>query len=387
MIEVERRPLRILHTEASKGWGGQEIRILEESAGLRRRGHDVRLATPQNAPIFAAAERRGIPVHALPLDRRRPGPTIALARLIVALRPDVLVTHSSSDSWLAALATRLPGASVPIVRVRHLSTRAAPGPLNRWLYGRVPSRVVTTGEAIRKALVASLKLTPDRVRSIPTGIDVERFVPGDRVAARARLKLPQDETLIGIVATLRNWKGHRYLIEALRKDPRLSRARLIIVGAGPQEEILREQAEGLGERVIFAGQQDDVVPWMHASDVFALPSTGNEGVPQALVQAMACRLPVISTPVGAIPEIVHDGDTGLLVPPADVKALADAIVRLQADSALAARLAAAGRAFVTEHLTIAAMLDAMEALFWQAVSENRNVPRPGSADGSATADV
>jgi glycosyltransferase involved in cell wall biosynthesis len=357
--------LRILHTEASCGWGGQEIRILEEAAGLRERGHDVRIATPAEAPIFVEAKRRSIPVHAAPLHRRRVSSLVALAKIVAGFRPHVIVTHSSSDSWLAALTTLRPSLRVPLVRTRHLSTPVAPGVLNRWLYGRVPARVVTTGEAIRVQLIGTLGLEPESVVSIPSGVDISRFRPGDRSTARAKLGLPQQAAIVGIVATLRSWKGHRFLLSAMR-DPRLAVARLVIVGDGPQDSSLRRQAADLGDRVLFAGRQDDVVPWLHAFDLFALPSTGHEGVPQALMQAMACGLPVVTTPVGAIPEIVVDGDTGILVRSEDPTALADSVVQVLNDSALRERLSAAARRHAATRFTASAMLDAMENVMRQA---------------------
>jgi glycosyltransferase involved in cell wall biosynthesis len=353
------RKLRILHTEASNGWGGQEIRILDEAAGMRARGHDVQIAAPAAARIFAEAQRRNIPIHDVSLHRRSLSSLLQLSRLVKKFEPHVVVTHSSSDSWLAAITTRLPGFKAAIVRTRHLSTPVAGGLLNRWLYGRAPVRIVTTGEAIRDQLIKTLGLDPAAVVSIPTGADMSRFRPGDRAAARARLGIAGTAPLIGIVATLRSWKGHRFLITAMN-DARLAHARLVIVGGGPQERVLREMAEPFGSRIVFAGQQDDVAPWLHALDVFALPSTGNEGVPQALIQAMASGLPVVTTPVGAIPEIVRDGETGLLVPPENAQALADAIAALLTDERLAGRLGAAGRAFVSGRFTATAMLDKME---------------------------
>jgi glycosyltransferase involved in cell wall biosynthesis len=365
------RHLRILHTEASNGWGGQEIRILDEAVGLRERGHDVQVAAPPKAPIFAAAVKRGIPIHPVAIDRRSLPSLFSLMSLIRRLQPDLVVTHSSSDSWLAAIATRFPGTRVPLVRMRHLSTPVAHGMLNRWLYGRVPARVVTTGEAVRKLLIDSLGLDRGKVVSVPTGADLSRFQPGDRAKARAELGLPANDPIVGIVATLRSWKGHRFLIAALR-DPRLAPVRLVIVGDGPQQAALREQAtaDGLAQRVVFAGQQEDVVLWLQAFDVFALPSTGHEGVPQALIQAMACGLPVVTTAVGAIPELVRDGESGLVVPSEDVPALAAAIARLLGDPALCARLAANARTTAARHGD-QVMLDAMETVLRQAATQPR----------------
>ncbi len=220
---------------------------------------------------------------------------------------------------------------------------------------------------IRTHLIEQLGLSPEHVVSVPTGADISRFQPGDSTAARTKLGLPLQAPLVGIVATLRSWKGHRFLIAAMN-DARLANARLVIVGNGPQDSALREQAAASGarDRVIFAGQQQDVVPWLQSFDVFALPSTGNEGVPQALTQAMARGLAVVSTPVGAIPELVEDGKTGLIVPPQNVEALASALVRLLGDPALAGRLGTAGRERVVAGFTSTAMLDRMEALLGEA---------------------
>jgi glycosyltransferase involved in cell wall biosynthesis len=118
--------------------------------------------------------------------------------------------------------------------------------------------------------------------------------------------------------------------------------------------------------VTFAGRRDDVVPWLRAFDVFALPSTANEGVPQALMQAMASGLPVVTTPVGAIGELVTEDVTGLMVPPEEPRALAAALARLLSDGDLATRLADAGRRHVEAKFGRTAMLDAMERVLAEA---------------------
>ena len=177
--------------------------------------------------------------------------------------------------------------------------------------------------------------------------------------------------IIGIVATLRSWKGHRYLIEALAGLP--AEVSLVIVGDGPQQGALTAQVAeaGLAARVTFAGNQSDVAPWLRAFDCFALPSYANEGVPQALMQAMATGLPVVTTRAGAIGEIVSDGATGLLVPTQDPGALVAALVRLRDDPALAASLGHAALATARERFSLERMLDAMQGVF-----EDARVPTP-----------
>lgn len=353
--------MRILHTEASTGWAGQEIRILNECAGMRKRGYDVRVVAPADAQIVVEAKRYGVPVHTLPLDKRRPSSVGALLRLYKEIKPDVVITHSSSDTWLVAISAKLSRRRPAVIRMRHLSTPVAGGALNRWLYGGALDKLVTTGAFIRLMLIEKLKLDPNSVVSIPTGTDISRYVPGDKAKARQELSLPASAPIIGIVAALRSWKGHRFLISALQ-DPRLSGAVLVIVGDGPQRPMLEQQVAeaGVKDRVMFVGRRDDVWRWLPAFDVFALPSTGHETTPQAIQQAMACGIPVVTTPTGAGLELVTDGETGVVVESENSAALADGIARVLNDKALAHKFATIGPKHVQAHFTETAMLDSME---------------------------
>ena len=362
--------MRILHTESSLGWGGQEIRILTEAAGMIGRGHKVALACVRSARIYAEAPRFGVPVTALPLGRKRPQGALVLRRFLSRHPVDVVNAHSSTDSWLVALACRTLRAPPPLVRTRHISAPVSRDRLTRWLYTRATAQLVTTGEAIRSALIRDIGVDPARVTSIPTGVDPARFKPRDKQAARALLRLPAAVPLIGICATLRSWKGHRFLVEAM---PMLAHrdAQLLIVGEGPQREALERQVAALGlrDRVRLVGNQQDVAPWLAALDVFALPSYADEGVPQALVQAMFMGAPCVTTNAGAIGEVAIADHTALVVAKENTIALAAAIDRLISDSALAARLTTTGREWVAAKFGLASMLDHMEAVFQSAIDE------------------
>ncbi|MCL4764585.1 MAG: glycosyltransferase [Burkholderiales bacterium] len=383
-----RPPLRVAHTEASTGWGGQEIRILTEAAGMRARGHDVVLLAARGARIVEEAPRFGVPVVPLPIGRKRPAGLAAMARALRAGRYDVVNTHSSTDSWLAALACawlRARGLPAPaLVRTRHVSVPVPRDAATRWLYRRATVRTVTTGEALRERLVRENGLDPARVESVPTGIDAGRYGQLARDEARRALGLPDGAPLVGIVATLRSWKGHRHLVEALGRMRRAD-ARLVIVGDGPQRDALEAQVAALrlGARVTFAGQQRDVAPWLAALDVVALPSYANEGVPQALLQAMFARVPVVTTDAGAIPEIARDGDTASVVPREDPAALAAALDALLDDPARGAAQAARAHAFVARRYALDAMLDRMEDAFRRAIDDaragGRTVARRGAS--------
>jgi glycosyltransferase involved in cell wall biosynthesis len=367
------RPFAIAHTEASNGWGGQEIRILAEAAAFRARGHDVHLYAAPGARIVAEAARFGVPVTALPIGRKRPRGLAALVRALARRPVDIVNAHSSTDAWLAALACRtlsLTGRAAPqLVRTRHVSVPVPNDVATRWLYRTATAYVVTTGERLREQLVRDNGLDPARVVSVPTGIDPGRFGAIAKDVARSRLGLPRGTPLVGIVATLRSWKGHRYLVDALGRLARRD-ACLAIVGDGPQRAALERQVADrkLADRVIFAGQQDDVAPWLGALDVFVLPSYANEGVPQALLQAMFARVPCVTTDAGAIAEIARDGDTATIVAKEDAGALAAGIDALLADPARAAAQAERARAFVAPRYTEAAMVERMEAVFRAALA-------------------
>lgn len=368
------RPLAIVHTESSAGWGGQEIRILTEAQGMLERGHQVTIAAPPETAIAQAAGRIGIPLAPLAIRRKRLADLSSVRHWLATRRRrvDVLNTHSSTDSWLAALACTTLRDPPPVVRTRHVSTVINRHATTRWLYGHATAHIVTTGEALRRQVAQQVDIPQDRLTSVPTGIDLARFVPGDAAAARRRLGLPYRQTL-GIVATLRTWKGHEYLFEAIALDrERWREWAVVVVGDGPHRPHLEAHVEalGLGRAVHFAGNQDDVVPWFQALDLFTLPSYGEEGVPQAIMQAMACGIPVVSTPVGAIAEAVDHELTGLLVAPRSAEALALGLARLRDDPELRARFGARGRSRALRDFAMGLMLDRMEAVF-QRVTRGR----------------
>lgn len=362
--------LKIVHTEASGGWGGQEIRILEESRGMIRRGHSVTLLCPRETRIFGAAGDYGVPAVALPIGRKNLRGLMAMREWLGRNDADVINTHSSTDSWLTALACATMRSSPPLVRTRHISAPLRDNAATRWLYGKAVRHVVTTGERLREQVMREANVTADRVTSIPTGIDVGRYVPGDAQARRRELGLPADKIIVGIVATLRSWKGHDHLFAAFARMRR-NDTLLLVVGDGPRRAHLERLAEevGIAGSVLFVGQQADAAPWFQTLDLAVLPSYANEGVPQSLMQAMACGIPVVSTPVGAIGELIRDRESGRLVPPADPDALAAVIEELLADPAQRAHLASAAVSHVRQNHSIANMLDGMEAVFRAAIAE------------------
>ena len=366
------KPLAIVHTESSLGWGGQEIRILTEASGMLDRGHRVMLLTPAEAEIFPAAKRLGMPVEAVSISKKRLGPLFALRGWLATHGKnfDLINTHSSTDSWLSAVACATLTNMPALVRTRHVSTPINNHFSTRWLYDSATAHIVTTGEALRQQLHRDNGYALARMTSVRTGIALDYYQPLDKLAMRAKLGLENRPT-IGILATLRDWKGHEDLLDALvllrMQFAAFSDWRVVIVGDGPEysrlvQKTVARQLEGV---VKLVGNQDNVPEWLSAFDIFTLPSYGNEGVPQGIMQAMACGLPVVCTSVGAISEAVQDGQTGIMVATRNPQSLADGLATLMSNETTRAQMGEAGHIFAREQFGADVMLDKMEAVFRQ----------------------
>lgn len=373
MMRTASPPLNVIHTESSLGWGGQEIRILTEAAGMIARGHQVTLLTPGEAPIFEEAKLYGVPTQALPIAWRRPAGLRALRDWIRRNPVDLFNTHSSTDSWLVAVANASLRHAPPQVRTRHISAPISTGWSSRWLYTRATRHVVTTGEALRRTLIDTNGYPAERITSIPTGIDLRKFDPAHTESSiRRELGIDPQAPVITIVATQRSWKGHTYLFDAFAAlKPRWPELQLLVVGDGPQWANLQAkiQADGLQD-LHMAGLRRDIPQILAGSDIFALPSYANEGVPQSILQAMAMQLPIVSTPVGAIEEAVLDGKNGLLVQPHSAEAVADALHTLLGDPARRKAMGQEGRRIMQQEFSLERMLERMEAVFLAARERN-----------------
>jgi glycosyltransferase involved in cell wall biosynthesis len=344
---------RILHTESSLGLGGQEIRIMTEVRWLLAHGWDTLVACQPESRLLVEARAAGLPLVTVkmrgPVDLRA---IAALRRLMKERKVALVHTHSSIDSWVATLAAKT--LSLPVVRSRHVSIPIA---RRRALVYRLADRVLTSGDAIRD-IVRAAGVKAERIVSIPAGVDTSRFHPGVSGGA-VRKELGLTGPVAGLVAMLRGSKGHRFFLEAAREVLQaLPETRFLIVGDGiGYEDVKRRVREmGLEQAVIMTGFRTDVPEVMAALDVLVLPSTKSEGFPQAVAQALAVGTPVVATATGGIPELIRDGKTGRLVPPADPHALAEAILSMLRDPDGARRLGRAGQALVRERYTIENMM-------------------------------
>lgn len=366
--KITERRLSILHTESSLGWGGQERRILLEAKALRERGHRLLLGCDPRGELYHRARKENFPVFPLPFGGlgRNLRAWQTLRRLLARERVDILNTHSSLDSWVGMLAWRTLGRRPVLVRTRHLSTPVRQSWPTRWLY-HAPAAIITTGENISQVLHERLGVPKSRLFAIPTGVPLEEFLPRPPdPALRKSLRLPPDAFIFGTLSVLRSWKGHLFVLEALK---RLLEAGeecfLIIVGEGPYRPVIEERlsALDLSEHVRLVGHQEQVADWLALMDVLVMASYAHEGVPQAVLQAMAMGKPVVASRVGGIPEVITPEANGLLIPAKDPDVLARAMHRLLQDKGLREDLGRRGKTLVLENFSLTRMAAKVEALY------------------------
>ncbi len=363
-----RRKYTIFHTESSLGWGGQERRILLEAKVMQDRGHRLFLACDPRGGLYRRGEKEGLAVFPLTFGglSRNLRAWRDLRRLLALENPDILNTHSSLDSWIGMLAWRSLRHRPALVRTRHLSTPVQQSWPTRWLY-HAPAATITTARNIGELLHQRLGVPKSRVFPIPTGVPLEEFSPRPPdPGLRESLGLLPKAFVFGTLSVLRSWKGHLYVLEALKKLVEAGLAcHLLIVGEGPYRPVIEERLSelGLAGHVRLAGHQEQVADWLALMDALVMASYAHEGVPQAVLQAMAMGKPVAATLVGGIPEVITPEVTGLLTPPKDSDALARAMFRLLMDKALREKLGQRGRDLVVQKFSLQHMAQEVEAVY------------------------
>lgn len=361
----------ILHTESSKGWGGQENRTLKESIGLKKLGVKVIIACQPDSQLAKIGAENGINIRTIKMEKNISLYAVfSLLRVIKEEGVDIVCTHSGKDSMLGAIAGRLSRRKPKIVRTRHLALPIT----SKITYSVLPHRVVTVSEYVRKYLVEEKGIPADKVISIPTGIDTQRF-NSDIVKAvpREKLGVPPDAILVGTIAIFRRKKGHHTLLEAIPEVlNRFPKTIFLFAGDGPQRKNIETRILELGisDNIRLIGLRKDVPEVLKAIDLFVL-STLQEALGTSFIEAMAIGKPVVGTRVGGVSEAVKDGVSGILVEPENPDALAKAIISLLGDRERMKEMGIAGRKIVAENYSVEGMLRKLYDFYMSLV---RHVP-------------
>lgn len=347
---MDSSPIRVLHVDSERTWRGGERQVLELMRRQRAAGDRPELAAPGTSALAQRARAEGFPVHAVPMRGTWDlGSVLGLASLHRSLRPDIVHWHAARAHALGAMAA-LVSSGPRRVLSRRVDFRVRRSPGSRLLYALPMDAIVAISGGVRDALVSS-GVSAERIQVVPSGIDMAPFEqPFDREGARRKHGIGPDEILVIQVAALAPHKSQIDLLHAARTvAERRPDVRFWIAGEGLLRASLETERQNLnlGERVQFLGFREDVVELLRSADVFCV-SSYLEGLGTSTLDAMAAGLPVVATRVGGIPEIVTDGETGLLVGPRDPDALAGAILALAGDPARRASMGARGRIRVGE---------------------------------------
>ncbi|PAW89322.1 MAG: hypothetical protein B9S33_03245 [Pedosphaera sp. Tous-C6FEB] len=358
---------RIVHSEASAGWGGQEHRVVAELTGFQRRGHPVWLLAPPAAQITQRAQAAGVPVLAMSGERWRfPFDALRLAWWLRREQIQIVNTHSSRDGWLVGTAARL--ARVPLlIRSRHIDLDYPRPWISRPAFTTLADHVLATSDKITTKFQQLFQIPADRISTVPTGIDITRFQPA---GPKAALELPPAVTglpLVGMISVLRSGKGHPTFLQAARElneGPCGRRAHFLIVGGGAPREAMEKMVRdhGAESHVTLTGHREDVPELLRTLQVMVIPSL-HEGIPQIGLQALACQTPVVGSDSGGIPEIIRAGETGRIFPAGDAGALARTITEALDQPDATRAMAARGRELVEHRYSQDTMLDVLEGIY------------------------
>jgi len=359
-------PLRILHLDTQRGWRGGERQAFWLARALAAGGHHCVLAVRPDEPLAAAARGAGLEVVPCePLASADPLAATRLRRRLVEGRFDILHAHTANAVTLGAMATLR-------TDTRLVVTRRVDFPLNqgagtRWKYGRAAA-VIAISQRVRDVLL-DCRIPAKRLTVVPDGVDLTRPMLAASVERLVRLGVKPGVPLVVMVAALVGHKDPLNFVRAVAvaRDTGVPFQALLAGDGFLRDKVHAEHARlGLEGTLVIAGWQDDADSLIAAADVFVL-SSSEEGQGSVLLDAMQCRKPVAATRAGGIPDVVVDGETGLLVAPGDPAALGAAIARLCSAADLRDRLGAAGARRVGD-FAIARIAEATLAVYRQALS-------------------
>lgn len=366
---------RILFVSTSTTVGGAEKTLYALATLLDHRRFPV-AGVVSLKPEGRYAQRlreQGIPVETLGLTRApRPADARRLAQIIERERPDVVHAVMYQAIQLARLAKKKTSVPFKLITSPRVNYRSRSWPtllVDRWLKDR-DDLLIAECEASRRFLLQRLGYKPGKVITVRNGVDLAGWPASkiDRQKMRLELRLGASDVLVGAVGRLDEQKGFATLIAAMA---RLKGApvKCAVIGDGPERKRLEAliRKNELEKSVWLLGERAEIPSWLSAFDVYCLPSLW-EGLPNALLEAMALGLPVVASDVDGVPEAVTDGKDGALVPPSDPAALARALKALAADPAKRAALGAAAKATVSERFTLRRMIGEYEAAYDAAFS-------------------
>jgi len=354
--------------------GGGQTALLLLAENLDRNLFEVFVCSDGEGPLAEAVRRSGISFVSAPLNKKLNFRSRReIASLLRELKIDILHTHGGVAGLHGRIAARLAGTPAIVHTLHGIHYLHYRNPLLRRLYvllerrySRFTDRLVLVCQSdLRRA--RRYRLAPEgKMTVILNGLDVRPMAKAaDLARRRSELGWTPGRPVVGTIARLHRQKGISHLLQASRRILKaVPETRIVVVGDGPQSDRMRRDALrlGLGERCLFLGAREDATALLALFDIFVLPSLW-EGLPFVLVEAAALGKPIVATAVDGVPEILEEGQTGLLVPPGDSEALANAVIRLLRDKDEAGRLAEKARSLVPPRFPLRRMVERTQNLY------------------------
>ncbi len=364
--------LKILNVITDTNIGGAGRVLIHYLKNFDRSRYDVYVAVPQNSLLIEQIEKAGYTpiITKYGRDRSFELPAVAeLYKIIKDLTPDIVHTHSSLSAKLAAYLASVPSR----IYTRHCAfdlpasaTRFPRRQISGFVNNTLSTAIVAVVDAAAKNLTDT-GVDPDKITVIMNGVEpLKHASDEDMRTLRAGLGIGVDDFVCTIVARLEDVKGHEYFIRAAELVCKeRDNVKFLIVGTGTLEKELKELSSSLGldKRVIFTGFTDDVSPYMSITDLNVNCSWGTEASSLAIAEAMSLGKPTLASIFGGNPSMITEGENGLLVPKRDSRAIADAILRCEADREMTKRLGEGAKKRYLEQFTAGAMTKRLESLY------------------------
>ena len=383
------KPINVLYVIRTWALGGSHTIMMSLMEHLPKERFNVMCAafdTPAKTDevLVDALKKRGLHVldERIPWHSRRDSARAqqAIADIIAQYKIDLVHTHDDQSNVIVGMG-RKQFACACVASPYGWWRRLFPLRshlyvfLEKWIALPRFERLITVSENMRSKILQG-RSRPNRIRVIPTGIDIHAMAGGEsRDATRARLGIPTDAHVVGTVSRLYEEKGHLVLFEALPKIvEKISSAHVLVLGTGPMRPALEADVarRGLAAHVTFSGFYHDLPGALRAMDMLAQPSILDEGLPTSILEAQSLGLPVVASRVGGVHESIEDGVTGLLVPKRDPDALANALIEILGNDERREAMGKASRARIERSFRLETMVESVAKTYEEALELYRN---------------
>ncbi|KPJ58989.1 MAG: hypothetical protein AMJ42_02355 [Deltaproteobacteria bacterium DG_8] len=374
--------IKIAYIITSTGVGGAEKILYHTVTGLDYNQYSVSICSlKEKGEIAKELEKLGIEVHCLHMANKEGFigwliSTIALLKLFSYLRrlkPTIVHSFLFRANILARIAGYLTGVPVIISSIRVMGGEKGYFHYFEGMTSFMVDHYIAVSESVKRYIVQKSKIPVEKISVIYNGVNVRKHNSLQTQNVKAPFDIEAKDMILMTVGRLQKQKGHYYLFHAILKVRKeVAKIKLLIIGEGEEENNLKNLAESLDltDQIIFTGLRFDVENILSMAKIFILPSLW-EGMPNTLLEAMAAGRPVIATDVGGVPELVINGETGVLVPPKDSDALASAIIDLLQDELKAEKMGEVGRVRVEKIFNISKTLEKTENLYRELLKEKQ----------------